>query len=175
MTIKYYTALYYSIVIWICLIVACSDGNNSKIQMPIQVQNQHQSSQSKQNLSFRQQLDTITRAISPETAIAIAEAFIIEQGYTNADSNKWQKQLVVFEKGEFASDTLQILRARYNRLQASAIAVREYGDSGGKWIVGFRPTIPENNIVRAVTLDSLAKTIVMQSQALREDWIKGQQ
>ena len=121
-------------------------------------------------------LDTITTPIDGPLAILIAEAWVAEQGYTDkkyaADNNKRQLP-IQFEKGEFATDTGKIVALRFNTLQAQAVGAREYGDRGGKWLVGFRYIHPENNIVRAVTMDSLARTIVIQMQDVREDWILG--
>lgn len=125
-----------------------------------------------QPLSLRQKLDTITRAISPEIAILIAETFVAEQGYTQKPINL-KTQTLQFEKGEYASDTNQIVKMRYNTLHDQAIGVRQYGDKNEKWAVGFKPIHGENNVVRAVTMDTIAKMIIMQSQNMREDWVLG--
>ena len=122
--------------------------------------------------SLRQYLDTITQPISPELAMFIAETFVVQQGYTDQTID-WHKQAIQFEKGEYATDTSQIVRLRHNTLLPQAIGVREYGDKGGKWLVGFKPVNGDNNIVRAVTMDSLVKILVMQTQNVREDWVLG--
>lgn len=122
--------------------------------------------------SLRQYLDTITQPISPELAMLIAETFVVQQGYTDQTID-WHKQPIQFEKGEYASDTSKIIQLRRNTLSPQAIGVREYGDKGGKWLVGFKPINGDNNIVRAVTMDSLVKILVMQAQNVREDWVLG--
>jgi hypothetical protein len=141
------------------LITACSSQNQ-------------QAPDGASNLSLRQQLDTITQAISPEIAILIAETFVAQQGYTDlpVDLNK---QTLQFEKGEYASDTNQILQLRQHTLQKQAVGVRQYGDNSEKWAVGFKPINGDNNIIRAVTMDSLARLVIMQSQNIREDWLLG--
>lgn len=122
--------------------------------------------------TLRQNLDTITQPIGPKLATLIAETFVEEQGYTDKIIDL-SIQKIQFEKDEYASDTNTILKRRHNMLLPQAIGVREYGDKGGKWLVGFKPINGDNNIVRAVTMDSLVKILVMQSQDVREDWVLG--
>lgn len=121
-------------------------------------------------------LDTITQPIDGIKAMAIAEAWIVEQGYTDKVYPPNQPHPPIqFEKGEFATDSSKILKLRHNTLKAESVGAREYGEQGGKWLIGFRYTHLENNIVRAVTMDSLARTIVMQTQDVREDWVLGRE
>lgn len=110
------------------------------------------------------------RAFTKGEVIRAAEAFVLSQGYTDADID-WKANGIVFEESEYASDTADIIAARKGTLQPKAIAARPYGE--GKWVVGFMPVNQENNIVRAITMDSIGTIMVMQTQGVREDWVRG--
>lgn len=103
-------------------------------------------------------------SISGEEAIEKAEQFIIEQGYTNLPAHL---PSIKFEQGEFASDTAKILAYRKNILEKKAFAAKQHGSS---WTVGFMYINKENNIGRAVTMDTLAVNTIMQPKEVRLDW-----
>lgn len=102
--------------------------------------------------------------ISSEEAIKNAEQFIVEQGYADLPANLAS---IKFEKGEFASDTSKILAYRQNTLEKKAFAAKQHGSS---WTVGFMYIQKENNIGRAVTMDTLAVNTIMQPKEVRLDW-----
>ncbi len=111
-----------------------------------------------------------TTEVSPQEAVKIAEAFVRRQGYTEQKVNV--SKAITFEQGEFASDTAKLLDNRRNTLQAKAMGARQYG-SNFSWAVGFRQIPYENNIVRAVMMDSLGNNVKIAPQVVREDWIMG--
>lgn len=102
--------------------------------------------------------------IGAEAAIQKAQAFIVEQGYTDlpASINKFK-----FEKGEFATDTLKILSYRKNTLYKRPFGIKQHGAS---ITVGFEYFNKENNIGRAVTMDTLGVNTIMQTKEVRLDW-----
>jgi len=102
--------------------------------------------------------------IGAEMALQKAQEFIIEQGYTDlpASINKFK-----FEKGEFASDTSKILSYRKNTLYKPPFGIKQHS---GSITVGFEYFNKENNIGRAVTMDTLGVNIIMQTKEVRLDW-----
>ncbi|MEZ4887839.1 MAG: hypothetical protein R3E32_24135 [Chitinophagales bacterium] len=112
-----------------------------------------------------------TRNITGGEAIAIAEQWAANQGYM---TKRVTKKGIVLEQGEFATDTNDIIRNRYNTLQPYAFGVRQYGGDQPKWAVGFQYVHPENNIGRAVSLDMRGDTAIMQPTEVRQDWIFGE-
>jgi len=98
-------------------------------------------------------------------AIKLATEFVIEQGYTNEVPLSLKN--FKFEKGEFASDTIRILKYRKNTLLKKPLGAKQHG---GSWTVGFEYVNQENNIGRAVTLDTLGQNIIMQPNEVRLDW-----
>lgn len=111
------------------------------------------------------------RNITGGEAIAIAEQWAANQGYM---TKRTTKKGIVFEQGEFATDTNDIIRNRYNTLQPYAFGVRQYGGDTPKWAVGFQYVHPENNIGRAVTVSMKGDTAIMQPTEVRQDWIFGE-
>ena len=109
-------------------------------------------------------------ALSKEGAIALAEAFVAAQGYTDVKPDL-SKVKVQFEKDEYASSAEGVLQYRHNTLRPKAIGARQY--EGKKWLVGFAYAWEEDNIARAVTMDSIGSKIFMQSQDVRMDWVQG--
>lgn len=103
-------------------------------------------------------------SITKVSAIAKAEQFIVEQGYTDLPASITK---IKFEKGEFASDTTKILNYRKNTLERKAFAAKRHAAS---WTVGFMYINKENNIGRAVTMDTLGVNIIMQAKEVRLDW-----
>lgn len=108
-----------------------------------------------------------SKAIDGLTAIKFAEDFVKAQGYTKIPLKKSRFNEIVFENGEYASDTMQILKFRYNMLNPEAVAAKQHG---GSWSVGFEYTVEENNIGRAVTMDTFAQKILIQPGEVRMDW-----
>jgi len=100
-------------------------------------------------------------------AIKMAEQFVIEQGYTDAKPDQ-SYHLIILEKSEFATDTSKILSDRLNTVHRKAIGAKEHGSS---WTVGFRLINAEENIGRAVTMDTVGTNIIMQESGLRLDWL----
>ncbi len=113
-----------------------------------------------------------TTALSSGDAITLAEAFVAAQGYTNKAPDLTRVALQ-FEKNEYASDTVGVLKVRHNMLKPKAVGARQYDDK--KWLVGFEYTWNEDNIARAVTMDSIGSKIFIQSQDVRMDWILGEE
>ncbi len=114
-------------------------------------------------LACNQNLKPAT-GITGEEAIEQAERFIIQQGYTNLPA---QLSQLKFEKDEYASDTSKILSYRKNMLEMKAFAAKQHG---GSWSVGFMYVNKENNIGRAVTMDTLGVNTIMQAKEVRLDW-----
>jgi len=104
--------------------------------------------------------------ISGMEAIQMAEQFIIDQGYTDLPVSG--NSPIKFENGEFASDTSKIMGYRKNTVWKKAVGAKQHGSS---WTVGFEYVNKENNIGRAVTMDSLGINIIMQPSELRLDWL----
>jgi len=110
-------------------------------------------------------LETTKKAkISSQTAISKAQQFLIEQGYTDKTPTL---EKFKFEKGEFATDTFKILNYRKNTVAKKAFAVKQHNAS---WTVGFVYMNRENNIGRAITMDTLGVNIIMQTKEVRLDW-----
>ena len=103
-------------------------------------------------------------SISGKEAIEQAEQFVIQQGYTDLPAELTKLK---FEKGEYASDTSKILAYRKNTLEIKAFAAKQHGSS---WTVGFTYINKENNIGRAVTMDTLGINTIMQPKEVRLDW-----
>lgn len=102
--------------------------------------------------------------ITDNDAIEKAQQFLIEQGYTNLPPsiNKFK-----FEQGEFATDTLKILSYRKNTVYKKPFGIKHHGAS---LTIGFEYINKENNIGRAVTMDTLGVNIIMQTKEVRLDW-----
>ncbi|GEM_PF-1620389 len=113
-----------------------------------------------------------TQPLTGAQAITLAQAFVAAQGYTNAHPNL-TKVLIQFEKDEHASDTAAVLKYRHNMLKPQAVGARQYDHT--KWLVGFEYTWNEDNICRAVTMDSIGAKIYMQHQDVRIDWVLGEE
>ncbi len=113
-----------------------------------------------------------TQPLTGGEAIALAEQWAANQGYM---TKRVTKKGIVFEQSEFATDTNDIIRNRYNTLQPYAFGVRQYGNEKPKWAVGFQYVHPENNIGRAVTVEIKGDTLIMQPSEVRQDWIFGEE
>ncbi len=115
------------------------------------------------------------KELTVEEALHLAEKWIADQGYTTKKVDL-SKQKIVFEEGEYATDTSKIIDLRYNTLRPKGLVAREYqGKLGKAWMVGFNYEPPENNLVRVVTMDSIGHIITMQAQNVRYDWmVKGE-
>lgn len=108
------------------------------------------------------------RLLTAEKAVALAEKWIVEQAYTD-DTAGVKVKNIVFEKDEFATDTLKIIKNRHNTIRTKAIGAKEYGEKS--WAVGFPHVEKENNIVRAVLIDSIGENVKMAAKDVRADWI----
>ncbi|SDQ75794.1 hypothetical protein [Pseudoxanthomonas sp. CF125] len=75
--------------------------------------------------------------LSQKAAVALAEKFIAENGYTKAAPDRIKQQLV-FESIELAPTRDEMLRRRYNTLQPKAIGAKE-GRKSSKagWSIAF--------------------------------------
>jgi formate dehydrogenase assembly factor FdhD len=112
--------------------------------------------------------EALAKLMTTEKAIALAEKWIAEQAYTN-DTTAVKVSKIVFEEGEFASDTMDIVKNRHNTIRSKAIGAKEYGEKS--WAVGFPHINQENNIVRAVLIDSIGENVKMAAKDVRADWI----
>jgi hypothetical protein len=108
----------------------------------------------KQQMSFIQKsLQAEQEEINMHQAVAIAEKFIAENGYTKipvADKSK-----IAFESLEGESDVDAILKSRYNTLQEKAYGIRRDRKADNKgWTVIFRYTDKkQQKNGRAVTMN----------------------
>ncbi|OWY17195.1 hypothetical protein C7N43_28975 [Sphingobacteriales bacterium UPWRP_1] len=109
-------------------------------------------------------------ALTQPEVVALAEAFVRAQGYTDFVPD-FTKVKVQFERMEYASNPEGVLKYRHNLLKPKAIGARQYDNK--KWLVGFAYFWEEENIVRAVTMDSIGAIITMQHQDVRIDWVQG--
>ena len=112
--------------------------------------------------------EALARLMTAEKAVALAEKWIAEQAYTD-DTTAIQVNKIVFEKDEFATDTMDIVKNRHNTISKKAIGAKEYGEKS--WAVGFPHVEKENNIVRAVLIDSIGENVKMAAKDVRADWI----
>ncbi|OWY23742.1 hypothetical protein C7N43_27830 [Sphingobacteriales bacterium UPWRP_1] len=109
-------------------------------------------------------------ALTQPEVVALAEAFVRAQGYTDFIPD-FTKIKVQFERMEYASTPQDVLKYRHNLLRPKAVGVRQYDNK--KWLVGFAYYWEEENIARAVTMDSIGAIITMQLQDVRIDWVQG--
>ena len=108
------------------------------------------------------------RLMTAEKAIALAEKWVAEQAYTN-DTTVVNVKKILFEEGEFATDTMKIIKNRHNTIRTKAIGAKEYGEKS--CAVGFSHVEKEKNIVRAVLIDSIGENVKMAAKDVRADWI----
>ena len=108
------------------------------------------------------------RLMTTEKAVALAEKWVAEQAYTS-DTAAVKINNIVFEEGEFATDTLKIIKNRHNTIRTQAIGAKVYGEKS--WAVGFPHIEKENNVVRAVLIDSIGESVKMAAKDVRADWI----
>ncbi|MGH6754048.1 MAG: hypothetical protein ACREO0_00455 [Pseudoxanthomonas sp.] len=99
----------------------------------------------------------LAQALSRENAVALAEKFVAENGYTNAAPSRIKDRLDS-ESIEWASNRDEILRLRFNTLQPIAIGAK-HGRKGVEtgWSIAFdyvSGTPGERDACRVVTLDS---------------------
>jgi hypothetical protein len=97
------------------------------------------------------------QSLSQKAAVALAEKFIIQNGYTNAAPDRVKAQLD-FESIERAESRSEMLRQRHNTLRPKAIGARK-GRKGSKagWSIAFdyAPSVPGGrDLCRVVTMDS---------------------
>ena len=97
------------------------------------------------------------QSLSQKAAVALAEKFIVQNGYTNASPDRIKPQLD-FESLERAESRGEILRQRHNTLRPKAIGAK-MGRKGSKagWSIAFDygPSAPGGrDLCRVVTMDS---------------------
>lgn len=98
----------------------------------------------------------LAQALSSQDAIALAEKFVVENGYTNAAQDHIKHQLD-FESIEWTADRSEMLRRRHNTLQPKAIGAkqRRKGAKHG-WSIAFdyaTGTPGGQDVCRVVTMD----------------------
>ena len=97
------------------------------------------------------------QALSQKAAVAWAEKFIVQNGYTNAAPSQI-KQRLDFESIERADSRDEMLRQRHNTLQPKAIGAKK-GRKGAKagWSIAFAyvPSVRGGrDLCRVVTMDA---------------------
>ena len=110
------------------------------------------------------------KAIAKDEAIKIATDYVIEQGYTDVPIKQIDPSKIVFEQGEFASDTLDIIKGRHNSIKLPAYGSRAYKKKT-EWAVGFEYIQNYENVGRYVVMDSLGNGAFMSDKQIRLDWL----
>jgi len=98
---------------------------------------------------------TDAESLTKDQAIALAERFVLENGYTNAPNSKIKRDLD-FESIEWAGSREQLLQLRFNTLMPKAIGIKRinlrFPDG---WSVAFDYTDPtSSHSCRVVTMKS---------------------
>lgn len=98
---------------------------------------------------------TTVAELNEEQAIAFAEKFIAQNGYTDLSPNK---ENLVYESIEWESNTDEMLKGRHNTLERKAFGVLSGRNSGRQgWTVVFKYKNPSDRAARkngrAVTMD----------------------
>ncbi len=107
------------------------------------------------------------KQVSSESAVKIAEQFIRQNGYTNAPDSTIKSKLD-HESIEWANSRAELLEARSNSLQASAIGIQATGDG---WGVAFDYVDHPGNC-RVVTMRKDGTQLRMQHQdGIRAFWV----
>jgi len=96
-------------------------------------------------------------ALSQQAAIALAEKFVLENGYTSAGPDRIKRELDP-ESIEWTEDRAETLRDRHDTLQPRAIGARSgrRGGAGG-WSIAFDYTARiegARDACRVVTMDA---------------------
>ena len=108
------------------------------------------------------------RALTREEAVAVAERFVRDNGYTDAPKEELKVDLD-FESIEFAADREELLRQRKNSLQPKAIGAKQ---TSSGWGVAFDHFKPQSDTCRVVTMRLDGSEIRVQHQdGLREFWL----
>lgn len=110
-----------------------------------------------------------TRALTKEEAIAIAEKFVAEQGYT-ARQESVNLHKIVFEPGEFATDTAELVKMRRNMIKPKAYGAKLYKKKTA-WCVGFELTIDDENKGKWVGMDTTGEIVIMNKELMKLDWL----
>ena len=105
---------------------------------------------------------TLAQSLSKQAAIALAERFVVENGYTSADPSRIKDQLD-FESIEWTDDRNEMLKLRHSTLQPKAIGAKQgrNGDNHG-WSIAFdyvRGTFGGRDVCRVVTMGSDGSSI----------------
>lgn len=107
------------------------------------------------------------KQVSSERAVKIAEQFIRQNGYTDAPYSAIKSKLD-HESIEWANSRAELLKARFNTLQASAIGIQATGDG---WGVAFDYVDHPGNC-RVVTMRKDGTQLRMQHQdGIRAYWV----
>ncbi|MBI4678609.1 MAG: hypothetical protein HY748_13610 [Elusimicrobia bacterium] len=107
------------------------------------------------------------KAFARDDAIAAAERFISDQGYT-AQPAAVSKDALAPDPLDASKDSDEILKARRGALEPKAFGARFDSDL---WFVGFGARV--GGRVRGVRMDAKGGGIKMVSQSLQADWLMG--
>ncbi|MFA6317911.1 MAG: hypothetical protein WC943_10870 [Elusimicrobiota bacterium] len=100
-------------------------------------------------------------------AIALAESFVAEQGYTALPA-KVSKDTLAPDPLDASKDPDIIAKSRRNTLEPKAVGSRFDSDL---WFVGFRSR--SGGRIRAVRMDAEGLGLKMISQSIQPDWLSG--
>ena len=112
----------------------------------------------------------LAQALTQQAAMALAEEFVVENGYTDAAPDRIKRQPDL-EPIEWTSDRSEMLERRYNTLRPRAIGAKP-GRKGGEagWSVAFdysRELPGGRDNCRVVTMDSNGANIRIE----HERWV----
>lgn len=105
------------------------------------------------------------KGLAKEEATALAERFILEQGYTEAPASS-SKDAVVIEALDASRDPEQVLKQRRGSLKPKTVGARLDSEL---WFVGFKTTAGDR--IRGVLIDPQSRKAKMVSQNLRLEWL----
>jgi hypothetical protein len=118
-------------------------------------------------LSVAQQPEA-QRSLTLEEAVAVAERFVRDNGYTDAPADELKAPLDV-ESIEFAANREELLLQRKNSLQPKAIGAKPTSEG---WGVAFDYFEPQVDTCRVVAMRHDGSEIRVQHQdGIREFWL----
>lgn len=96
------------------------------------------------------------QVLTKQSAVALAEKFVVENGYTNAAPDRIKRR-IDFESIEWAESRNELLKHRYNTLRPKAVGAKP-SPKGAEiaWSVAFDympGTTDTQDICRVVTMD----------------------
>jgi len=121
----------------------------------------------KSKKAYNKQIRTLP--LTKEEAIDIAEKFVAEQGYT-AQTEPVNLHKILFEPGEFATDTAELVKMRHNMIKSPAYGAKLYKKKTA-WCVGFELTIDDENKGKWVGMDTAGKFVIMNKDLMKLDWL----